>query len=87
MEEKRLVIRINKNLKMSPHKAAAQAVHAALMLVDAHPGTPVIVLTGGRQTVLDQEVHVVDEGRTEIPPGSITAGASWGWKEVDDDAL
>lgn len=75
MTEQRLVIRLNSNVKMSRGKAAAQAVHAALELVGAHPHTPVIVLGGSASDVLECEVQVRDAGRTEVEPGTLTAGA------------
>lgn len=76
---KRIVVRLNKNLHMSPNKAAAQAVHAALHLFGVHPGeeVPVVVLSGSKTTVEAQQAVISDHGVTEVKPGSITAGASW----------
>jgi peptidyl-tRNA hydrolase, PTH2 family len=76
---KRIVVHLNKNLKMSPNKAAAQAVHAALNLLGVHPGedVPVIVLSGSKATVEAQDSVIADHGVTEVKPGAITAGASW----------
>lgn len=73
----RLVIRVNSNVSMSRGKFAAQAVHAALMLTGAHHGGPVIVLGGKPGEVEACEVVVRDAGRTEVAPGTLTAGASW----------
>lgn len=73
----RLVIRLNNNVTMSRGKAAAQAVHAALLLLRAHPGCPVIVLGASRSEVEACDVTVRDAGRTEVEPGTLTAGASW----------
>jgi len=75
MTEQRLVILVNNNVKMSRGKFAAQAVHAALQLVGAHPHTPVIVLGASRGAVLECDVQIRDAGRTEVEPGTLTAGA------------
>ena len=73
----RLVIRINQDVKMTRGKAAAQAVHAALLACDAHPGVPVIVLGGKRAEIEAMPIRVRDAGRTEVEPGTLTAGAQW----------
>jgi len=75
--EKRLVIRINSNTKMSRGKAAAHAVHAALKLYGIEYDHPVIVIGGKPDEILAQTVHVRDDGRTELSPGTLPAGASW----------
>jgi len=77
----RIVVYLNKNVDMSPGKAAAQAVHAVLTLLGIHPGFPVVVLRGSKRTVLAQEATVLDAGRTEIAPGTLTAGASFEFSE------
>ena len=76
-DEPRIKIFYNKNLGMSPGKLAAQAVHSALYLFGVHPGYPVVVLAANKGRVASQEAVVIDEGRTEIPPNSTTAGASF----------
>ncbi len=73
----RLVILVNTNVKMSRHKAAAQAVHAALLLRGVHHGGPVIVLGASPVEIEDMAVVVRDAGRTEVDPGTLTAGATW----------
>lgn len=86
---KRIVVRLNKNLHMSPNKAAAQAVHAALHLFGVHPGeeVPVVVLSGSKSTVEAQQAVISDHGVTEVKPGSITAGASWDFPVEDEDPV
>ncbi len=73
----RLIIRVRSDVKMSRGKYAPQAVHAALLHLGVHPGTPVIVLGGKRVEVEDMTTLVRDAGWTEVPPGTLTAGASW----------
>jgi PTH2 family peptidyl-tRNA hydrolase len=65
----RLVIRVNTNANMSRGKYAAQAVHAALYAVGAHPGVPVVVLGAGHPQIETMPHVVRDAGRT--------AGAEW----------
>ncbi|TGB42992.1 hypothetical protein EJD98_10275 [Mycolicibacterium peregrinum] len=78
--ERRLVVRVNSNAKMSRGKAAAHAVHAALKLYGIEYEHPVIVIGGKPDEILAQTVHVRDAGRTELEPGTLTAGASWEYK-------
>ena len=77
----RIVVYLNKNVEMSPGKAAAQAVHAVLTLLGVHPDFPVVVLGGSKKTVEAQEATVRDAGRTEVKPGTLTAGASFEFPE------
>lgn len=69
-------ILVNSGLKMSRGKYAAQAVHAALLAVGAHPGGPVIVLGATAEQIADCPVQVHDAGITELAPGTLTAGAT-----------
>jgi PTH2 family peptidyl-tRNA hydrolase len=81
MRAGRMRIVLNGNAKMTRGKAAAQAVHAALMLLGVHPGTPVVVVGGKRADVEAMPIQVRDAGWTELAPGTLTAGAEW---ELDD---
>ncbi|BDZ52375.1 hypothetical protein GCM10025867_46160 (plasmid) [Frondihabitans sucicola] len=76
-DELKMRILVNTGAKMSRGKYAAQAVHAALIAVGAHPGTPVVVLGGSREQIEALPTQVRDAGRTEVEPGTLTAGTNW----------
>ena len=71
----RLVILLNDNVKMSPKKAAAQAVHAALWAYGHYDHGAVVVL-GARPGQIRRQCDIIvhDAGITEIEPGTLTAG-------------
>lgn len=77
MDERKLVIMVNDHAKMSRGKYAAQAVHAALLALDVHPDVPVIVLGGSPTEIAGMRTTVRDAGRTEVEPGTLTAGTDW----------
>jgi PTH2 family peptidyl-tRNA hydrolase len=70
----RITLLVNSNVKMSPHKLAAQAVHAAL----AHYGIAhgaVVVLGASPSKIRSQcDVVIQDAGVTELAPGTLTCG-------------
>lgn len=66
---------VNGNVAMSRGKYAAQAVHAALQAFDVPHGR-VVVLGGKPPEILQMDVQVRDAGRTELAPGTLTAGCS-----------
>lgn len=72
--EERLVIKVRSGL--SRGKYAAAAVHAALLHLGVHPGTPVIVLGANAGDIEGMATVVRDAGRTEVEPGTITAGTN-----------
>jgi PTH2 family peptidyl-tRNA hydrolase len=74
MSEPKLRIFMNSNAKMSRGKYAAHAVHAALTFYGVHPGTPVVVLGAKPRDIEQMTTFIRDEGRTELLPGTITAG-------------
>ena len=76
-DEKKMIICVNSNTKMSRGKMAAQAVHAALLAVDAHPGVPVVVLGASPAEIAGMRITVHDAGRTEVEPGTLTAGTDY----------
>lgn len=77
MTQKKLVIHLNTNIKMSRGKAAAHAVHAALMAAGVHPDIPVVVLGSKPRDIEKMRTHIHDAGHTELEPGTLTAGTEW----------
>ena len=82
-EEPKVRIVVNSNSNMSRGKYAAAAVHAALTAAGVHPGLPVIVLGGQRDDVVRMRTVIRDAGRTEVEPGTPTAGTDWAPARVD----
>lgn len=76
MAESRLVILINDDVRMTRNKQAAQAVHAALVAMGAHPGCPVVVLNSTSTEIGRCVIQVRDAGLTEVAPGTLTAGVA-----------
>lgn len=76
-EEPKLKIFMNTNIKMSRGKYAAHAVHAALMAAGVHPDIPVVVLGAKPRDIENMKTHIRDAGRTELEPGTLTAGTDW----------
>lgn len=68
-----MTILINRNISMSPGKLAAQAVHAALTYHGIDHGA-VRVLMASPSKILDCKVQIRDAGKTELKPGTLTAG-------------
>lgn len=65
-------------------KFAAAAVHAALTAAGVHPGHAVIVLGANAREIEHLSTVIHDAGRTEVEPGTVTAGTDW---RPDRDAL
>ena len=73
----KLVVVMNHGPNMSRGKYAAQAIHAALLALGAHPGVPVVVIGGKASDIETMPFQIRDAGRTELKPGTLTAGAKW----------
>lgn len=58
---------------MTPGKIAAQAVHAALLYYKIEHGA-VIVLKAPKSKIEKCRIKVYDAGKTEVEPGTLTAG-------------
>lgn len=71
-KEERLTILANSNV--SRGKYAAAAVHAALIYYGIEHGA--VIVLGSKPSEIEKECDVVihDAGRTEVEPGTITAG-------------
>lgn len=73
-----LKIYMNTNIKeWSRGKYAAHAVHAALTAMGVHHGGAVIVLGAKPREIEKMKVSIRDEGRTELEPGTLTAGTNY----------
>ncbi|WP_182252828.1 hypothetical protein [Microbacterium esteraromaticum] len=77
IDDGRIRIWVNSGEKMSRGKYAAAAVHAALTAAGVHPGVPVIVLGGQRDHIERMSTVIRDAGRTEVEPGTATAGTDY----------
>lgn len=73
----KMTIFLNTNIKMTRGKAAAHAVHAALHAMGVHPNVPVIVLGAKPRDIENMRTQIRDAGRTELEPGTLTAGTDW----------
>lgn len=76
-DESKVRIFLNTNANMTRGKAAAHAVHAALLAFGVHPDVPVVVLGGKPADIEMMRTVVRDAGRTELEPGTLTAGTDY----------
>ena len=85
-DEEKVRIWVNSDATMSRGKYAAHAVHVALTAAGVHPGLPVVVLGAPRADIWKLNTVIHDAGRTELEPGTVTAGTNWTPEVVMDDA-
>jgi PTH2 family peptidyl-tRNA hydrolase len=73
----RIRIFVNTNLTWSRGKMAAHVAHAALTAAGVHPGVPIVVLGAKPRDIEKMSTVMRDEGRTELEPGTLTAGTDY----------
>lgn len=81
-DDRKMRIFLNSNITMSRGKAAAHAVHAALLAAGIHPDVPIIVLGAKPREIEQMQTTVRDSGRTELEPGTLTAGTDYIFDET-----
>lgn len=76
-ETKKIKVIVNSNAKMSRGKMAAHVAHAVLQAAGVHPNVPVVVLGGKPRDIQQMTTFIRDHGKTELVPGTITAGTDY----------
>lgn len=73
----KLKVVVNSNANMSRGKMAAHVAHAVLTAAGVHPDVPVVVLGGKPRDIQQMTTFIRDAGKTELEPGTITAGTDY----------
>lgn len=73
----RIRVFVNTNLTWSRGKMAAHVAHAVLQAAGVHPEVPIVVLGGKPRDIREMATFIEDEGRTELEPGTLTAGTDY----------
>lgn len=78
-DDGRIRVFVNTNLgkSWSRGKMAAHVAHAVLRAAGVHPGTPIVVLGAKPRDIEGMRTYIRDKGRTELQPGTITAGTDY----------
>lgn len=76
-ETPKLKVIVNTNAPMSRGKMAAHVAHAVLTAAGVHPDVPIVVLGGKPRDIEQMTTFIRDHGKTELEPGTITAGTDY----------
>ena len=77
-DDGRIKVFVNTNLKnWSRGKMAAHVAHAVLDAAGIHPRVPIVVLGAKPRDIEKMRTAIHDEGRTELEPGTLTAGTDY----------
>lgn len=76
-ENSKIRVIVNTNAKMSRGKLAAHVAHAVLTAAGVHPDVPIVVLGGKPRDIEQMSTFIRDNGKTELEPGTITAGTDY----------
>lgn len=76
-EPQKIKVIVNTNVTMSRGKMAAHVAHAVLQAAGVHPDVPVVVLGGKPRDIEQMTTFIRDHGKTELEPGTITAGTDY----------
>jgi PTH2 family peptidyl-tRNA hydrolase len=76
-DDGRIRVFVNSNLGWSRGKMAAHVAHTVLTAAGVHPDVPIVVLGAKPRTIEEMATHIRDEGRTELEPGTLTAGTDY----------
>lgn len=77
VEDRRIKVFVNTNLNWSRGKMAAHVAHAVLEASGLHPHVPIVVLGAKPRDITELRTVIHDEGRTELEPGTLTAGTDY----------
>lgn len=83
-DDAKVRVYVNSNAKMSRGKMAAHVAHTVLTAAGVHPGLPVVVLGAKPRDIENLSTVIRDAGRTELEPGTLTAGTDWAPERVVD---
>lgn len=82
-DDGRIRVFVNSNLGWSRGKMAAHVAHTVLTAAGIHPDVPIVVLGAKPRVIEEMATHIRDEGRTELEPGTLTAGTDYVFASAD----
>lgn len=87
LDDARVRVFVNTNAKMSRGKMAAHVAHTVLTAAGVHPDVPIVVLGAKPRDIEQMRTVIRDAGKTELEPGTLTAGTDYVFQaEVDKQA-